>query len=496
MPPLGLLVFVTGTSSLGSEIAAARLLAPYFGDSTIVWANTIGVVLVALSIGYWLGGRLADRNPTKEALCRLVLVAAALLAVVPLIAGPILDVSISAFDSLSVGAFAGSLFGVLVLVAIPLVLVGAVSPWAIRLSLDDVGRSGEVTGRLYAISTFGSLAGTFAASLLLIPLLGTQRTFLVFAILLALVAAAGLRRVYAVAPVVIAALLLIPPGVTKAASDDARVVDERETTYQYARVLQEDDGERRLELNEGQAVHSVYRADTVLTGNYWDAFLVDPIAGLGRPPQDLAILGDGAGTMVRAYGEYFPDTRIDAVEIDGQLTELGRKWFGLRDRPGVRFITADARPFLRREDDRRYDAIFVDAYHQPYVPFYLATEEFFALVKSRLKPGGVVLVNVGHPETSTALEDTLAATMRTSFADVASDPVEDVNTVLIGSDEPVTGAKLRSAAASLPPALRSLAQDTAGRIGPARRGGSIYTDDRAPVEWLIDKSIVQFAAGD
>src|SRR5690242_16047041 len=164
-----LVVFVVGAASLGTEIAAARLLAPWFGASTIVWANTIAVVLVALSAGYWLGGRLADRHPHLRGLCVMVLAAAVLLAVVPFMSGPFLDVSIHAFDSLSVGAFAGSLLGVLVLVAVPVVLLGAVAPWAIRLRLAGVETAGQDSGRLYAISTLGSLVGTFAAALLLIP---------------------------------------------------------------------------------------------------------------------------------------------------------------------------------------------------------------------------------------------------------------------------------------------------------------------------------------
>ena len=128
MPPLPVLVFVVGTASLGAEIAAVRLLAPYFGASTIVWANTIGVVLVALSVGYWLGGRLADRHPTCAGLCLLVLAAAALLALVPFVADPLLDVAVDALDEISAGAFVGSLLAVLVLVAVPVLLLGAVSP--------------------------------------------------------------------------------------------------------------------------------------------------------------------------------------------------------------------------------------------------------------------------------------------------------------------------------------------------------------------------------
>src|ERR687895_1305368 len=197
---LELLVFVVGISTLGAEIAAARLMAPFFGDSTIVWANTIAIVLVALSIGYWFGGRLADRHPNLRGLCILVVVASVLLGLVPFVADPFLSLSVDAFDTLSVGVFAGSLFGVLALVAVPVLMLGAVSPWAIRLKLHAVEDSGETAGRMYAISTVGSLLGTFLAALLLIPLLGTQRTFLTFALALAVVAALGLGRRWALVP--------------------------------------------------------------------------------------------------------------------------------------------------------------------------------------------------------------------------------------------------------------------------------------------------------
>ena len=210
LPPIALLAFVVGTASLGAEIAAARLLAPYFGASTIVWANIIATVLVSLSVGYWVGGRLADRAPHLRGLCTLVTVAAVLLAAVPFAAGPFLGVSVEAFDSLSVGEFLGSLVGVLVLVAVPVLLLGAASPWAIRLSVQTVEESGRVAGRLYAISTAGSLAGTFLSALLLIPLVGTQRTFLIFALALAAVAVLGLRRHWLPVPLVLAALLAIP----------------------------------------------------------------------------------------------------------------------------------------------------------------------------------------------------------------------------------------------------------------------------------------------
>src|SRR5215212_2587019 len=319
LPPLELLVFVVGSASLGAEIAAARLMAPFFGASTIVWANTIAVVLVALSGGYWFGGRMADRHPHKRGLCLLVLVAGVLLALVPLVSHPFLSLSVEAFDRVSIGAFAGSLFGVLTLVAVPVLLLGAVSPWAVRLKVERVENSGEVAGRLYAISTFGSLVGTFASALVLIPFAGTQRTFLAFGVALALVAVLGLGVRWTLAPLGMAALIALPAGAVKAASK-GHVMHEAETRYQYARVVELDNGVRRLELNEGQAIHSEWRPGTVLTGGYWDGFLALPFA-TGPAPSRIAVLGSGAGTVLRAYGRYSPATRIDAVEIDGELTE-------------------------------------------------------------------------------------------------------------------------------------------------------------------------------
>ena len=494
IPTLELLVFMVGTSTLGAEIAAARLMAPFFGDSTIVWANTIAIVLVALSAGYWFGGRLADRHPHLRGLCLLVLVASLLLGLVPIVADPLLSVSVDAFDSLSIGAFAGSLFGVLALVALPVLMLGAASPWAIRLRLHAVEDSGEVAGRMYAISTVGSLIGTFLSALLLIPLVGTQRTFLLFALLLALTSALGLGRRWLPVPALVAALLLIPPGVIKGSDGDGRVIYETETEYQYARVIEYDTGVRQLELNEGQAIHSTFRPDTTLTGTYWDGMLVDPFAVLTEPPKRVAMLGTAAGTIARSYERYMPETKIDAVEIDGELLDIGRRYFELRDRPNLELHVEDARPFMRRTE-ARYDIVMADAYRQPYIPFYLATKEFFALAREKLNPGGVMAVNVGHPEGSDRLERVLTATMRSVFANVVRDPVGKTNTLLMASDAPLSSGRLLDAAGWLPDDLRPLARDGASRLRPSLDGGAVYTDDRAPVEWLIDESLIDYATG-
>ncbi len=487
---LYVLVFVVGTGSLGAEIAVARLMAPFFGASTIVWANTIGVVLVALSLGYWLGGRLADRNPSLQGLCKIVLLAAVLLAAVPFIARPFFDISVEALDSISAGAFVGSLFAVLALVAIPVLLLGAASPYALRLAVPDVEHAGRIAGRLYAISTAGSLTGTMLSSLLLIPVVGTQRTFLAFALVIGVTAVAGLGIRFAPAAAAIAAALAIPVGTVKA-SADGKVIYEAETETQYAQVVEEADGDRLLELNEGQAIHSLYKPGSYLTGRYWDGLIVMPFAALDRPPERVAILGNAAGTAARMYGHYFPDARVDGVEIDGELTEIGRRYFDLSG-PNLHTYTDDARPWLRQSSGD-YDVIVVDAYRQPYIPFYLATREFFELVRDRLAPGGVVVVNVGHPEGNDDLEKAVSATMADVFPTVIRDPLEDANSLVLGSEAPASPERLLGAIAILPDDLKNLAAVESQRLAPALTGGPVYTDDKAPVEWLVDKSILGYA---
>jgi spermidine synthase len=347
---------------------------------------------------------------------------------------------------------------------------------------------------LYAISTMGSLAGVFLSALVLIPFVGTRRTFLVFALALGVVALLGLRRRAAVlAPALVVVLIALPTGAVKATTD-GRVIWEGETGYQYARIVEHHDGERRLELNEGQAVHSVYTPGRWLTDNYWDEPLVLPFAARATPPRSIAILGSAAGTVARAYGHFYPATRIDAVEIDPKITEVGRELFDLRA-PDLHTHAADARPWLRATQ-RRFDVIYVDAYRQPYIPFYLATKEFFRLAQQRLNPGGMVIVNVGHPEQSRRLEQVLTATMRSVFGHVVRDPSEDVNTQLVAADVELSGRNVAAARAggALPAGLGAVAEEAAVRIAPGLRGGRVYTDDVAPVEWLIDASIVQVAA--
>jgi spermidine synthase len=332
------------------------------------------------------------------------------------------------------------------------------------------------------------------SALLLIPVLGTRRTFLTFALACAVVAVLGIpRRSAVLVPAMLVLLLVLPVGTIKAA-DGKKVLEEVETQYQYARVVEDPNGDRHLELNEGQAVHSTYKPGSYLTGDYWDEFLLLPLATLTKRPNRLAMLGNAAGTTARAYGHYFPDTHVDGVEIDSELTRLGREWFDLRN-ARLDLFHEDARPFLRRTD-RHYDVIGVDVYRQPYIPFYLTTREFFELARDRLTEGGVVVVNVGHPEGQDELEKVLSATMAEVFPTVVRDAVEDTNTVVMGTAGAVSPGRLESSLADLHADLQRPGRRTAARIRPRLPGGSVYTDDKAPVEWLVDRSIVDYAAGE
>jgi len=491
------IAFIVGAASLGTEIAAARLLAPYFGASTIIWANTIATVLVALSAGYWLGGKLADRRADLRGLCAVVLVASLLLALVPFVADPFLRLSVNALGSLSIGGFAGSLAAVLVLVAAPIMLLGTVAPYVSRLSVQSVNETGRTIGNLYAISTVGSLVGTFLAALLLIPTIGTHRTFIVFALSLAIVSVPGLRmRRFWLIPALVGGALAIPPAAIGAGVAHGKVIYETETQYQYARVVQFPNGVRWLQLNEGVAVHSLYRPGAFLTHGYWDKFLVLPFAAQSSrpsPPSRVAILGDAAGTVARAYGHFFPRTRVDAVELDGKLTQIGKRYFHLSG-PRLHLYTADARPWLQASH-ARYGSIFLDAYRQPYIPFYLVTRQFFESARAHLQPGGTFIVNVGHLPDSNSLERVVTATLRAVFPYVVRDQVSPDNSLLVASTAPLSGDAMIAAHSQVPLALQGLLASTAGELGSTLEGGTVYTDDKAPVEWLTDLSILRYAAG-
>jgi spermidine synthase len=489
--PLGrltALVFTAGIGALATEIAASRLLAPYFGNSTIVWANVIGLVLASLSLGYWLGGRIADEHPNPRLLGGIVAAAAVMVAATPFLAKPFLDLTVEGLEEASTGAAIGSFFGVLILFAPPVTLLGMVAPFAIRLALVTVESAGAVAGRLYAVSTVGSLLGTFLSALVLIPLIGTQRTLLASAALLGFAGASLLGARWLALGAALAALLMVPPGAVKSREG---VIHEDESLYQFVQVT-ERDGARRLYLDEGVAVHSIWRPQDVLTGGVWDTFLAFPPL-LGRPLERVAILGNAGGTTARAMGVYYPGAEIDGVELDPAVTEAGRRYLGLDDNPRLHVHTADARPFLRRSDGG-YDLIVVDAYRPPYVPFYLATREFFELVRERLAPGGMVALNVATVPGDTRLAQGIATTLAAEVPAVWTWQALRFNQIVVGLTEDLPRSEIQQRLNAVTGDLAPLTQLVARDLKRARPSGDPWTDDHAPVEWITDRMIVEYAA--
>ncbi|MCW2928683.1 MAG: Spermidine synthase [Thermoleophilia bacterium] len=562
----GAIVLVEGLTLMASEMSVARLVAPFFGASHAVWAIIIATVMGSIALGSRLGGRCADRWPTLGALVSLLAIASSAVAVLPFVAAPVMRLSTGGIDEVAIGTVVGTFLATMALLVVPMTLLGMIPPWVLRLAVEDVTRAGGMAGRLYALSTTGALVGTFASVLWLIPTLGTRRTMLLFAGALALLAAAlWLRRLPAVgrrstllAPaslVLVLGLAFAPTGLVKPLDGD-HVLTERESRYQFIQVVEEPadvGGRRLLQLNEGWAVHSIWSPDTVLTGGIWDHFLVlpallereggwdDPDATQSErssrrsetqvyPPcsdsqtmavcatsylsdsagdLDMLVIGSAAGTAARAYREIRPTVEMTSVELDPRVTAVGEKYF---EHDGEDVIAEDGRPFLAGSDDR-WDVIHVDAYRQPYIPFYLTTREFFGLAKSRLEPGGIFSINVGSTPEDPRINEAVAASMRAAFPLVARYRAEEYNEVIVGINDPdVTLDELRErigasdlargdapyfdkSGAEDPDQLAALFTDFAAGMREVEPDPErVLTDDRAAVEWMTDRMI--FGAAD
>jgi predicted membrane-bound spermidine synthase len=539
-PFLLLLVFLAGVGTLGIEMLMPRLLAPFFGTSQPVWAVVIGSTLVYLAAGYWLGGRLADRWPHAPVLWRLVMWAGFACGFIPLLARPVLRASQQAFLALEASSFLAALAGVVLLFAVPVTLLATVSPFAARLLLHQhaagVAASGRTVGAVSALSTLGSLLGTFLPVFVLVPWLGTERTLYLFAGFLLLVGLAGLRDWrYLPLPLVVALLALLTldlgGGVRAADCYRCTLVAEAESSYNYIQVVRQDtvdaamqpDPRLHLMLNEGYAFHSTYRlrfAETgdprdLLTGGPWDYFAVAPYVYPQRTPEavgSFAMLGAAAGTVPRQLlAIYGADMHIDAIEIDPRILEMGRTYFdmgaGEPRFPNYAAYAQDARTWLA-STSRTYDMIGVDAYHQPYIPFHLTTVEFFEEVRDHLNTDGVVVVNAARPPGGdNRLVEALAVTMRAVFPQVfiIDTPAERgaSNALLVGVARPVGDgvAHFRANTEQMQiPALRLVMQralhEGAGPVRefvPASTQIAPFTDDHAPVERLIDAMLLDGA---
>jgi predicted membrane-bound spermidine synthase len=500
-----LIVFLGGMTSIGTEIAATSLIAPYFGESTFIWATVIGLTLAFLAVGYSIGGRVADRYPRAWLLYFATASAAIAAGFLPFISRPILQSSLNAFASYDVGAFYGALIGVLVMLAIPITLLGFVTPYAIRLRLQHVEEAGNTSGNIYALSTIGSIAGSFLPVLVLIPWIGTSRTFLVLSLALLVPSLIGMFRLKAVRPAMVAialSLLMIVANLWTGrqpirAAEIGEIVYETESADNYIQVTQ--DGTRTLlSLNDGHAIHSIYDPTDLLTGGPWDYFMIGPLFVPQDGPADLEralLIGLAAGTASKQITVGYGPVPIDGVEIDPEIVRVGREYFAM-DEPNLNVIINDGRYFLRTTD-QRYDLVAVDAFQQPYIPFQLTTREFFQEVSDAMTDDGVAVMNVGRIPTDYRLVDVIASTMKDVFPHVyVIDTERYSNSMVIGTRGPSSIEQFEQNTAAQPDGpVRAVAETalTTGDIREITESTTVFTDDHAPVERVIDMMIINEA---
>ena len=407
----------------------------------------------------------------------------------PFIAHPFLDLALRGFAAVSVGVVIGSFFSTLLMFSVPVSLLGMASPFALRLSITAVERAGRTSGRLSSLTTVGAIVGTFGSALLLIPALGTQRTMLVAALVTALVSMPLLLRAAGASAVAIIALLALPSAAVK---PEAGTIAERETTYQFVQVMRDADGKIVMRTDEGVADQSVYRARTALTGGEWDMpLVVPPLMSTGL--RHVLVIGNAGGTTARALAAEYPGVAIDGVELDPVVTELARQYLGMAQVPNLHVVTSDGRAFLATTA-QHYDLIVVDAYRQTYIPFYLGTREFFALVRAHLDAGGAVALNVERVPGDDRLVRAISGTLATVFPQAWVWPALRFNDLVVGLDRPIVTSSLQPRLATLPSPVQPLAPLVTSAMHRVAAGAEPMTDDHAPVEWLTDRAVLAYIA--
>lgn len=493
-------VFFTGAAVMAVEMCASRFLAPWFGTSMIVWSVLIAVVLAAMSVGYWLGGRFADRRPSWTLLFWIPAAAGALVSLIPPAGGLLFPWLSAGITATPLNIILLALAGVLALFVPPVLLLAMVSPFMIRL-LARADNTGRTAGSLYAVSTLGSIAGTLLSTLVTIPLLGTRETLFLVSAVLMLLGISGRRRGARIMP----ALLLLPLAgwlvYGGAVRSDPTLVHQEESVYQYLQVHSRSDGSTILVVNEGGAMQSIAREGDVLrpASTYYESYLLLPYMTVSTAEPRVLVIGSGAGTIPHWLAVHvrpdIPGLRTDAVEIDGRAVELGHRWFNTA-RDDADFIVSDGRAFIENSKEM-YDVIISDTYsNQIYIPFHLATREYFTALRDHLEGGGLVAMNVNALNEDSELLQAIGTTLCEVFPLVYIVHVSnDYNFMLIASEYPVHPPSPDSMAVWNP-----VLEETARVFEPAFKpfnpeNGLILTDNRAPVEFLTDMMIIHEAAG-
>ena len=461
--------FITGFAVLVFELASFRLLAPYFGVSSYVTGTIINTILLALAVGYVLGGYAADKYKSARLPYLVILGSTVYLFLIYAVYPQILQ-SLS-FRSVILG----SSTAILSMFFIPMVLLAFIPPYFIKL-LAHQNHVGKAAGGIFSLSTIGSIIGGIATTFLFIPHLGSRTTFLLTVIILLVISVAGLWRFTKFSPLLL--LLFIPFRFVSANTSDFLYSTESE--YNIIMVTEEH-GEQFLRLNKLWGYHSKsLNPETKLSYDYYDEFLV---AQLFCDARTTLILGNAAGTSMMQTRHFF-STRVDGVEIDPVITEVGKKYFGLVLDDKTRIYHEDARTYLIKNQEK-YDVIYVDIFAgSAYVPFHVTTIEFFELVKASLSENGVMVINLYPYPPGAELKEYILNTIATVF------PYSFLSQHLLYSFKNATNLpRLRASLnrREIPSILKPIASRTLQKMRKVKLTSAekIFTDDYAPVESMM-----------
>ena len=473
------IVFVSGAVVMILEITGSRILAPYIGNSLPVWTGLIGIILGSLSLGYFAGGKLADRYPTFRVLSWILCIAALLLSSIPLLSTLFLPlISATIFGvRISVSIAATLLF------ALPSILLGMVSPYAIRLRLKNLQTSGSLAGKLYALSTIGSIAGTFFAGFFLIATLGSQMIMYCLAVtillLSLLISGKDFWKILLLAILAISLFKTLETLPNKSLS----VLLDRDTHYNHVIIYERRDqtGQPIRELLLGNVRNSAtYVNSPELVYDYSKYYrLVDHfVPELSR----ILVIGGGAYSYPKDFLRTHPQAAMDVVELDPILTEIAQEYFFFAPTKNTRIFHEDGRTFLNREENV-YDAIVIDAFSDYAHPFQLTTKEALTHMDNILTNDGVVISNIVSSilgNQGKVLQSEYY-TYKSVFPHVAIFPVQNPNNpnvlqniMLIASKKPMLLTSTN------PEFMKSLSTVWKGEVP---QNLPILTDNYAPLEY-------------
>ena len=426
-----LAVIVSGASVLAIELLGTRVIAPFYGASLYLWSTLISVTLAALSLGYAIGGRWADRGATLSRFCIIIGIAGLWVAAIPWLRVPILSITGG------LGLRAAVLITAVVLFFPPLTLLGIVSPYAIRLKANSLNVVGRTAGNLYAVSTLASVAAAIATGFFLIPSIGVFRLLLLIGSALVGTAAIGLAGKSKTSAsltallVIVAGTLLYLVAPKLAANPKIGLIAAEDSAYGEIRVVDLDD--TRYMIIDG-GMHT--GVDTVTWESHFQYVHVLEIAkGFFGQAGEMLLVGLGGGSVVKNFAR--DGWRVDAVEIDPVVTRMARDFFGLSESE-ARVYTMDGRQYLIGHD-KIYNFIVMDAFGSSSIPFHLVTEEAFGLIRSRLAPDGILAMNFEAVGWHDVIVKSLAATANRQFKHVIVLPIAEPpdqlgNLVLLASN--------------------------------------------------------------